>query len=162
MSEDDDAIARNATRNMDHVVDTIDMTEHDSLGQLIEQQDGDKQERQVVDPDTIADDLDSDFERARQNLMELAEEGALSLSDLNQIARASQHPRAFEVVATMIDKLNKLNNDLVELHERKHKARTQQKKNEGEVGDTVVNQTYNDNRTIKTTAELVHERKGKT
>ena len=163
----DDLIARMAQKNMSHVVDTIDASEHPTLGNLIEQSSEDKDTPPAVDTTSVHGkniDLDADFDRARQNLNELANEGMISLRELNQIAQVSQHPRAFEVVANLIDKLSKVNNEIVELHERKAKAITAAQKNEDdEPQGHTINQTYNDNRTVVqgTTADLVRKYRGK-
>jgi len=57
----------------------------------------------------------SDFETARQNLHEIINTGLESLDKLSQIADASQHPRAFEVVAKLIESIATANKDLLEL-----------------------------------------------
>ena len=57
----------------------------------------------------------SDFETARQNLHEIINTGLESLEKLSQIADASQHPRAFEVVAKLIESIATANKDLLEL-----------------------------------------------
>ena len=46
--------------------------------------------------------LDNDFEYARGNLYAVIENGSHALTELLQVAQQSQHPRAFEVVATLV------------------------------------------------------------
>ena len=57
----------------------------------------------------------SDFETARQNLHEIINTGLESLDKLAQVADASQHPRAYEVVAKLIESIATANKDLLEL-----------------------------------------------
>ena len=76
-----------------------------------------KAERVV--PAATADDSDQDFQYARENLYNLIERGQDGLDELLEIAKASQHPRAFEVVGQMIDKLTTTNKELLNLHKTK-------------------------------------------
>lgn len=57
----------------------------------------------------------NDFSLARTNLMELIQTGTVSLERLAEIAAQSQHPRAFEVVSTMINTLVAANEKLLDL-----------------------------------------------
>jgi hypothetical protein len=60
-----------------------------------------------------------DYEYARQNLYGLIEKGNQALEDLFELARQSQHTKAFEVLSTMIGTLTKSNKDLLELQKWK-------------------------------------------
>jgi hypothetical protein len=60
--------------------------------------------------------IEEDAETARTNLHDLASKGAIALDELMGIATASQHPRAFEVLANMISTLASVNKDIVGLH----------------------------------------------
>ena len=53
---------------------------------------------------------ETDFQYARENLYNLIERGQDGLEELLEIAKQSQHPRAFEVVGQMIHKLANTNN----------------------------------------------------
>ena len=59
---------------------------------------------------------ETDFQYARENLYNLIERGQDGLEELLEIAKQSQHPRAFEVVGQMIDKLANTNKELLNLH----------------------------------------------
>jgi hypothetical protein len=61
------------------------------------------------------DSAKNDFSLARTNLMELIQTGTVSLERLAEIASQSQHPRAFEVVSTMINTLIAANEKLLDL-----------------------------------------------
>ena len=62
---------------------------------------------------------ETDFQYARENLYNLIERGQDGLEELLEIAKQSQHPRAFEVVGQMIDKLANTNKELLNLHKSK-------------------------------------------
>ena len=64
-------------------------------------------------------DEDTDFQYARENLYNLIERGQDGLDELLEIAKQSEHPRAFEVVGQMIDKLTTTNKELLNLHKTK-------------------------------------------
>jgi hypothetical protein len=63
--------------------------------------------------------IESDTEIARQNIKELIQKGHKAVDELAVVARDSQHPRAYEVMATLIKNMSDLNKDLLELHKRK-------------------------------------------
>jgi len=69
---------------------------------------------QLID-NALDQDARSDFSLARTNLMELIQSGTVSLERLTDIASQSQHPRAFEVVSTMINTLVNANKELLQL-----------------------------------------------
>lgn len=61
---------------------------------------------------------EQDLEYARGNYLELIEKGRESLEDLMEIARQSQHPRAFEVIATLIKTITDTNDRVVDLQKK--------------------------------------------
>ena len=69
-----------------------------------------------VKPPVNGEDEDTDFQYARENLYNLIERGQDGLEELIEIAKQSEHPRAFEVVGQMIDKLTTTNKELLNLH----------------------------------------------
>lgn len=60
-----------------------------------------------------------DFEYARGNLVNTIEKGQEALSGILDVAGQSQHPRSYEVVATLMNSLVAANKDLLELQKRK-------------------------------------------
>ena len=70
----------------------------------------------VVVPHSISDD---DAEYARTNIRSLIEKGTTAMGDLLSVAKASEHPRAYEVAANFIKNLADLNKDLLEIQKRK-------------------------------------------
>jgi hypothetical protein len=58
-------------------------------------------------------DLDIDYEDSRQTLKELVEKGNQAIDHLLAIASETEHPRAFEVVATLIKNTAEANEKLM-------------------------------------------------
>jgi hypothetical protein len=57
----------------------------------------------------------NDFESARANIHEVIQSGQDAIFKLSQIADSSQHPRAFEVLAKLMDTMLQANKDLLDL-----------------------------------------------
>jgi hypothetical protein len=64
------------------------------------------------------DNATKDFEIARSNIHYMAEIAKEAILSLNDIANQSQHPRAFEVLAKLIDTSVNANKSLLELQEK--------------------------------------------
>lgn len=62
---------------------------------------------------------DDDLKYARDNFYNVIEKGTDALEQMIDVARASEHPRAYEVVATLMKTLVDANKDLVELAKKK-------------------------------------------
>ena len=67
----------------------------------------------------VKDQVADDAEFARQNLRELIEKGSDAADHIISVAKQSDHPRAFEVVAGMLKNLSDMNKDLLEIQKRK-------------------------------------------
>ena len=63
--------------------------------------------------------VESDTNYARTNIKELIDAGADAIKELAVVARDSQHPRAYEVMAGMLKNLSDMNKDLLEIQKRK-------------------------------------------
>lgn len=72
-----------------------------------------REERDVVIPDSVSQ--DGDYEFARRNIYRLIAKGEDVLDELSDIARVSEHPRAYEVYANMYRSLVETNKDLMGL-----------------------------------------------
>jgi hypothetical protein len=81
-----------------------------------------KQENPLVatnEPETQWEQAENDFDVARDAIITALETGQGALEDLCQIAKGSQHPRAFEVVAKLIDTIKDTSKDLINIHQQK-------------------------------------------
>lgn len=63
--------------------------------------------------------IDDDAEFARQNIRGLIEKGNDAIDGILNVAKASDHPRAYEVAANMLKHLTDMNKDLMEIQKRK-------------------------------------------
>ena len=59
----------------------------------------------------VPEDVDNDYKYARENLYGVIEKGTDALDNLIDLAKASEHPRAFEVVAQLTKTLVDANKD---------------------------------------------------
>lgn len=87
-----------------------------------------KKESTVGELDLKQDLVDS-YEQTKSNLQDLIDSGKDAMEELRQIASAGQHPRAFEVYATMLKNLVDANKEL--LNVQKQMREMDGKKNEG-------------------------------
>lgn len=67
----------------------------------------------------VKDSVEDDADYARKNLRNLIEKGNSAVDNIIEIAKQSEHPRAFEVAAGMLKNLADMNKDLMEIQKRK-------------------------------------------
>lgn len=90
----------------------------------------------------------NDFEAARANLYQVIQTGNEAMDKLTEIAGQSQHPRAFEVLAKLMDTMVNTNKELLEL---------QTKIRDIDAKDSPISEqakTINNNLFVGSTAEL--------
>lgn len=63
--------------------------------------------------------IESDFDKSRGNLHTLLQNGQEALYHALEIARTSEHPRAFEVVGNLMKQLADINQQLLDIHKQK-------------------------------------------
>lgn len=63
--------------------------------------------------------VENDTDFARTNIRELIKKGSSAVDEILQVAKHSEHPRAYEVAANFIKSMADLNKDLLELQKRK-------------------------------------------
>ena len=63
--------------------------------------------------------VDNDFEYARRTYHDILAKGSAALDDMMDVARAREHPRAFEVLSGMMKTLADVNGNLLDLHKKK-------------------------------------------
>ena len=95
-------------------------------------------------PQVVDAQVQDDFEYARGNLIAAIGKGQEALTDIVSVAGMSQHPRAFEVVATLLKTVADANKDLLELQKRKRDL----------TGETAAPTTVNNNLFVGSTTEL--------
>ncbi len=67
--------------------------------------------------------IDNDFEYARRTYHDILAKGSSALDDMMEVARSTEHPRAFEVLSTMMKTLADVNGNLLDLHKKKKDIR---------------------------------------
>ena len=94
--------------------------------------------------------IDDDAEYARQNLRNLIQKGNDAADHIVEIAKQSEHPRAFEVAAGLLKNLADMNKDLLEIQKRKQ-----------DLNQKIINNTQNLNIDkavfIGSTSELIKQ-----
>ena len=84
-----------------------------------------------------ADNVKSDYEYSRDTYYELIEKGREAMDLMIEVARESEHPRAFEVLSNMIKNVSDVNDKLMDLNKKnKDINRTEETK---QVGGTTNN-----------------------
>lgn len=63
--------------------------------------------------------VEDDAKFAQENIKNLIHTGTEALKELSLVAKHSEQPRAYEVIATMIKNVSDLNKDLLEIQKRK-------------------------------------------
>lgn len=81
--------------------------------------------------------IKDDFEYSRATYYELLEKGKESLMDMMEVARASEHPRAYEVLSNLIKNMADVNDKLMELNKKKKDL--DRKEETKQVGNTTNN-----------------------
>ena len=92
------------------------------------------------------DNIVDDYEYARGNMISVIEKGQEALSGILDVAGMSQHPRSYEVVATLVKAVADANKDLLELAK---------KRKDLEKVDNGGPQTVNNNLYLGSTADLL-------
>jgi hypothetical protein len=97
------------------------MSINDKLSQVFDVAPVEKQEvlPAVQQATPINRDLENDFETTRSNLHSLLQQGQDALYHALEVAKQSEHPRAFEVVGGLVKHLSDVNGQLLDLHKKK-------------------------------------------
>lgn len=100
----------------------------------------------VVPEKPISDDIQKDYEQSRENLQKIIAKGQLAIDDILAIARDTEHPRAFEVAATMLKNVVDANKELLAIQKQLRDLRGENKKAEVSVDKAIF---------VGTTADLL-------
>jgi hypothetical protein len=86
--------------------------------------------------------LVTDFEQSRKNLNLLLMQGEDALMGALEVAKASEHPRAFEVVGNLMKQLADVNQQLLDLHKQKQQIENATEGGSGKKGVTNNNAIF--------------------
>ena len=70
---------------------------------------------------TVNHNIDYDYEKSRTNLHTLLAQGQDALYHALEVAKQSEHPRAFEVVGNLVKQLADVNHQLLDLSDKRQK-----------------------------------------
>jgi len=98
---------------------------------------------------------DLDYEYARSNLYGIIETSSDALNQLVELAKASEHPRAFEVVGQLTKTLLDANKDLLEIQKKVKALQAEEEQKLDESG-----QITNNNLFVGSTNDLLKIMKG--
>jgi hypothetical protein len=87
----------------------------------------------------LEENTDYDYDSARNNLHKLLNQGQDALYHALEIAKQSEHPRAFEVVGNLMKQLADTNEQLLALSERKQKLDAPKQEASGAPSKQVTN-----------------------
>jgi hypothetical protein len=94
----------------------------------------------------LKQDLVDAYDQSKGNLQDLIDIGKDGLDEILQIAKAGQHPRAFEVFATLLKNVGELNDKLIDNQKKVREVDGKKKEN----GDTKIDKAI----FVGSTAEL--------
>lgn len=94
-----------------------------------------------------SDTQDKDFEYSRQIYHDILAKGSEAMEEMMEVARSTEHPRAFEVLATTMKTLADVNSSLLDLHKKKKEISKKDEPKE-------IAGTTNNNLFVGSTAEL--------
>ena len=83
--------------------------------------------------------IESDYDTTRANLLNILAKGQDALNHSLEIAKQSEHPRAFEVVGNLMKQQADINQQLLDLHQQKQKL---EGKREGKAPGVQNNSIY--------------------
>jgi uncharacterized protein YukE len=106
----------------------------------------------AVDESDLKQDLKDAYEQSKENLQDLIDNGKDAMEELRQIASAGQHPRAFEVYATLLKNMVDANKELLNIQKQMRDMDGKKKD-----GDTKIDKAI----FVGSTAELNKLIKGK-
>lgn len=100
-----------------------------------------------VDKLDLKQDLVDSYEQTKSNLQDLIDNGKDAMEELRHIASAGQHPRAFEVYATLLKNMVDANKELLNVQKQ---MRDMDGKKKSDGGDTKIDKAI----FVGSTAEL--------
>lgn len=104
------------------------------------------------DPD-LKQDLTDAYQQSKENLQGIIDQGKEAMEEILEIAKAGQHPRAFEVYGTLLKNMVDANKELLNIQKQMREMDEEKKKQNGTNIDKAI--------FVGSTAELNKLLKGK-
>ena len=95
-------------------------------------------------------DAEEDFELTRKTMKKMLEKGTNAVDELFELAKASEHPRTFEVLANLIKTTSDVSKDLYNLQKMKKELKDEPQKKPHDGGVTVERAVF-----VGTTSDLL-------
>lgn len=82
-----------------------------------------KKEIEIIPPEkepenSVSEDVKTDYDLSRKTFKKLISKGESAIEDLAELAKASEHPRSYEVLATLIKTVADTTKDLYDLQKK--------------------------------------------
>ena len=90
----------------------------DKLNSLLDINTDIKKETQVVKLPTRAENMDTDYKYARENLYNLVERGQDAIDGILELSKETEHPRAYEVAGQLIKTVGDTAEKLLDLQKK--------------------------------------------
>lgn len=74
--------------------------------------------------------LSKDFDKSRENIINVIEKGNEAINDFSEIAKQAQHPKTYEALAVLMKAVLDANKMLLEIHGINNKIDSSSRKNE--------------------------------
>ena len=126
---------------------------HLELGEVVPKHDVKVINPTVENVPTVIDsneNIDNDFQYARENLYDIIEKGRDAMEELLEIAKAEESPRAFEVFGQLLKNMTDTQSTLMELHQKKQKLENDGDRQEVTRAQNVTNALF-----VGSTADLL-------
>jgi hypothetical protein len=101
-------------------------------------------------------DLDKDYKEVRDNLKDIVKKGAEAIDGISLVASETQHPRAYEVLATLIKSVADVNKDILSIHKQMKDIKGE--KEQPKVAPTVTNNSIHFVGSTKELQDLVKKK----
>ena len=75
-------------------------------------------EKKEEKPVELTKDANEDYNKSRKTFDDLINKGIQAVEELSDIARGTQHPRDYEVLAKLIETVSKVSGDLYDIHKK--------------------------------------------
>lgn len=91
-----------------------------------------------VDGVDLKNDLEDAYQQTKDNLQELIDSGKDAMEEILQIAKAGQHPRAFEVYGTLLKNVVDANKELLSVQKQMRTMDGKESKGETKIDKAII------------------------
>ena len=103
----------------------------------------------------VSDNKKNDYDYSRETYYELLEKGKDALDTMVEVARESEHPRAYEVLSGMIKNLSDVNDKLMDLNKKVKDLEDEPKKIENQQNNIFLGSTADIQKLLQQGGEVI-------